>query len=102
MAPPSPYADHDVPAWGVSHDDNFLVKSAYLQFTNLVNAPHKALFHLIWRWGGMEIHVFLWQLATSSSMTNVFRWSRHFTLDPCCSRCNEGLHETMLIRDYFV
>ena len=34
-------------------------------------------------------------------MTNIFRMHRHIAMDPCCSRCNKGLHETTLhaVRD---
>ena len=40
--------------------------------------------------------MFLWQMATGSLITNEFRWSRHLAGDPMCTRCNEGVHESIL------
>ena len=55
------------------------------------------LYRLIWRWKGMErIKVFLWQVASGSLLTNHARWSRHMAADPSCTRCNAGLHETIM------
>ena len=48
-----------------------------------------------------RIRMFLRQLAMDSLMTNAFHQGRHFSSDPYCSRCSEGLIETGLhaVRD---
>ena len=97
LAPPSPLAGLDVPAWKGSHDGNFSIKSAYSLFANHHEYSPDPLFRLIWKWKGIErVRMFLWQMATGSLITNEFRWFRHLAGDPMCTRCNEGIHESIL------
>ena len=43
-----------------------------------------------------RIRVFLWQVVVGALPTNYYRFSRHISDDPSCSRCDLHLHETSL------
>ena len=97
VAPPSIYSGLDTLAWRGSHDGNFSVRSAYDLLSNNNFFSKDPLFCLIGKWKRIKrVRTFMWQMASNSLITNELRWSRHLSTEPYCTRCNEGLHETIL------
>ena len=97
LAPPRDLDILDSVAWRGSNDGDFSVKSAYSFISHSGRLPADPLFKLIWNCVGLEwIQVFLWQVAAGALPTNYFRFSRHVSDDPTCSRCDLLVQETSL------
>ena len=95
MAPPMNLGYPDAITWLGSHDGDFAVKSAYGLISSDMLLPADPLFRLIWKFDVMErIRVFLWHVIVDALPTSFFRFSRHITDDPSCTRCNMNMHET--------
>ena len=97
IVPPSAMGVSNCVAWNCSHDGKFSIRSSYDHIAGSYLLTHDPLFKPIWKCKGMErVKVFLWQVVVDALPTNLFRYTRHVSDDPNCSRCNSLVYETSL------